>query len=345
MALLLVTGGAWILSPTPAPTAGAVSPIMRQEVDAAIAALTPRKRSRPLIAIIGINDATEPGWVRLYPALKVVPDATVAEFDARHPDGADYVVVPAMSRDDDPTILPWIKSQAAKGAMVIGVCAGAKVVGEAGLLDGTRATTHWYHLDEVRRKPHDPYRSGSEVRGRQGRCNDDRDHGVHADDAHRDRGHRRAAQKAESVARDLGLPGWGAGHDSAAFRFTRPFATTAMGNTLAVWNRERLGLEVQPGTDEVCRQGPAPRRTASRARRSRTGTGPRRRPCRHLGPLRNAHGRSRRHATRTPEADRSGLRPSPDGSGPGLSLLHPSRIFDTIAGATGCKPMATAPGS
>jgi putative intracellular protease/amidase len=88
--------------------------------------------------------------VTLYPALKVEPQATIVEFDAQHPKGADYVIVPSMSRDDDPAALEWIRSQAAKGAIVIGVCAGAKVVGAAGLLDGKRqaATTHWYYLKE-----------------------------------------------------------------------------------------------------------------------------------------------------------------------------------------------------
>jgi hypothetical protein len=28
--------------------------------------------------------------VKLYPVLTVEPDATIAEFDAQHPDGADY---------------------------------------------------------------------------------------------------------------------------------------------------------------------------------------------------------------------------------------------------------------
>ena len=65
-------------------------------------------------------------------------------------EGADYVIVPAMSRDDDPAALQWIRSQAAKGATIVGVCAGAKVVGDAGLLDGKRATTHWYFLKELR---------------------------------------------------------------------------------------------------------------------------------------------------------------------------------------------------
>jgi hypothetical protein len=58
-------------------------------------------------------------------------------------------------------------------------------------------------------------------------------------------------EKAETVGRDLGLARWDARHDSAAFRFTRPFALTAIGNTAAFWNREQLGIELVPGIDEV----------------------------------------------------------------------------------------------
>ena len=57
--------------------------------------------------------------------------------------------------------------------------------------------------------------------------------------------------KAEAVGRDLGLTHWDARHDSDAFQFTRPFALTAIGNTLAFWNREQLGIELAPGVDEV----------------------------------------------------------------------------------------------
>jgi hypothetical protein len=38
--------------------------------------------------------------------------------------------------------------------LIIGVCAGAKIVGEAGLLDGTRATPHWYYVEELRKDHH-----------------------------------------------------------------------------------------------------------------------------------------------------------------------------------------------
>ena len=129
--------------------------------------------------------------MKLYPALEVEPQATIAEFDARHPDGADYVIVPAMSRDDDPAALAWLRSQATKGAMIVGICAGAKVVGEAGLLDGKRATTHWYSSRSCATSIPRPLRPGPAVCGRSGRGDDDRDHGVDADIAHLDRGHRR----------------------------------------------------------------------------------------------------------------------------------------------------------
>jgi putative intracellular protease/amidase len=274
--LSLIFGAAWVLSLPAASDDPTPPPIAEEEAAATIASLTPPKRRRPLIAIVGINDAseatdylmpygilrradvadvvalgTEPGPVALYPALKVEPDATVAEFDAQYPEGADYVIVPAMSRDNDPAALRWIRSQAAKGTIVIGVCVGAKVVGAAGLLDDKRATTHWYYLRQLRRK-HPKIRYVADRR----LVVDNRvatTTGISASMpmslilveaiAGQD--------KAAAVARDLGLTHWNARHDSNAFRFTRRFALTAIGNTLAVWKREQLGIELMPGIDEV----------------------------------------------------------------------------------------------
>ncbi len=269
-------GAAWIFTLPPAPASAAAPPIAQEEADATIAALKPPKRRRPLIAIVGINDssettdylmpygilrradvadvvalATAPGPVTLYPVLKVEAQATVAEFDAQHPDGADYVIVPKMSRDDDPVALQWIKSQAAKGAIIVGVCAGAKVVGNAGLLDGRRATTHWYSVKELRDKhPTIRYVADRRLVVDRGVATTT---GITASMpmsltlveaiAGRD--------KAEAVGRDLGLTHWDARHDSDAFQFTRPFALTAIGNTLASWNTEQLGIELSPGVDEV----------------------------------------------------------------------------------------------
>ena len=57
--------------------------------------------------------------------------------------------------------------------------------------------------------------------------------------------------KAEAIARDIGLANWDARHESDEFKFTRPFALTAIANTAAFWNREQLGIELRPGVDEV----------------------------------------------------------------------------------------------
>jgi putative intracellular protease/amidase len=275
-ALCAIAFAGWIVRLPPAPSLATAPLIAKEETDASLAALKPPKRARPLIAIVGINDATEttdylmpygilrradvadvvtlatrPGPMTLFPVLRLQPQATIAAFDALHPDGADYVIVPAMSRDDDPSALQWIREQAAKGAMVIGVCAGAKVVGRAGLLDGKQATTHWYSLGELQgRHPSIRYVANRRlvVDGSVATTT-----GISASMpmsltlieaiAGRD--------KAAAIARDIGLADWDARHDSSAFRFTRPFAVTTMRNVLAFWNREQLGIELSPGVDEV----------------------------------------------------------------------------------------------
>ncbi|UUZ50208.1 DJ-1/PfpI family protein [Massilia sp. B-10] len=64
-------------------------------------------------------------------------------LDLRYPDGADYVIVPALSTPDDPVLLPWLAAQAAKGATIVSICDGALVAARAGVFKGHRATGHW----------------------------------------------------------------------------------------------------------------------------------------------------------------------------------------------------------
>ena len=87
--------------------------------------------------------ATRNGLLRMRPALQVQPQATIAGFDARFPQGADYVIVPAVVKRDDPALLAWIAAQAAKGGTIVSICDGALVVANSGLMKGHRATAHW----------------------------------------------------------------------------------------------------------------------------------------------------------------------------------------------------------
>jgi len=268
--------GGWVFSLPSATSAAEAPPVPPEEADAMLAALRPEGERRPIIAVIGLNDATEtndyvtttgilrradvadvvmlatgPGAVQLYPVLRVEPDATIAEFDAEHPDGADYVIVPAMSRDDDPVVLAWLQDQSRKGAKIIGVCAGAKVVAAAGLLDGKRATTHWYYRDEMLKRN----RTIEYVADRRMVADGNvvTTTGITAAipimltliEAIAGR------ERAESVARDLGVETWDMRHASAAFKFTRPFARTVLVNRMAFWNRDTWGIELQSGMDEV----------------------------------------------------------------------------------------------
>lgn len=53
--------------------------------------------------------ATQAGPLRLAP-LHIAPEHSIDSFDRRYPDGADYVVVPAMRKRDDPArfvVLEW----------------------------------------------------------------------------------------------------------------------------------------------------------------------------------------------------------------------------------------------
>jgi len=68
---------------------------------------------------------------------------------------ADWVVVPGYQVDamDMPkALIDWLREAAHSGARICSVCTGAFVLGEAGLLDGRRCTTHWKRIRELRER-------------------------------------------------------------------------------------------------------------------------------------------------------------------------------------------------
>ena len=82
----------------------------------------------------------------------------VIDHDLSAAADADLIAVPAhhiRGMGDEPTderVLRAIRDAQARGAWVLSVCSGAFVLAEAGILDGRKATTHWMHVDRLRKR-------------------------------------------------------------------------------------------------------------------------------------------------------------------------------------------------
>jgi transcriptional regulator GlxA family with amidase domain len=67
----------------------------------------------------------------------------------------DMVIVPGASTtgaapEERAHVVRWLKRYHAQISTIVSTCAGAFILGEAGLLDGRRAMTHWMLQDELR---------------------------------------------------------------------------------------------------------------------------------------------------------------------------------------------------
>jgi transcriptional regulator GlxA family with amidase domain len=233
-------------------------------------------RARPLVAVVAGNDgaettdftipygvlkdsgvadvlslSTRPGPVQLVMSLRIQADATLAQFDAREPAGADVVIVPAMMSPKDPVLAAWLRRQAAQGATIVSVCEGARVLAHAGLLDGRRATTHWHAQPGLEKA----YPATTWVRDR--RYVQDgaiiSTTGVTASipmslalvEAI---GGRDAAR---ATAARLGVNRWSAAHRTADYRISGGDYVRAIGAIAAVWSHETVEAPVADGVDEI----------------------------------------------------------------------------------------------
>ncbi|GBR43380.1 DJ-1/PfpI family protein [Neokomagataea thailandica] len=97
------------------------------------------------------NSSTHLLWKDLQPirsatGLILTPDTTLTDA----PD-FDVLCIPGGAGTNalltDTEILSFIRNKASKARYVTSVCTGALVLGQAGLLSGKRATTHWNALD------------------------------------------------------------------------------------------------------------------------------------------------------------------------------------------------------
>lgn len=278
MSLLAVIATAFLTAPviscaaTPGPAHAAVSP------DALPLSLPAPKagRARPLVVVLadnagsettdftipygvlkdsGVADvvsvSTRSGVVQLMMALKITADQTLTSFDAANPAGADIVIVPAMMDGKDPAMLAWLRAQYAKGATIVSICEGARVVARTGLLDGHAAASHWSSLKSLAKA----YPAVTWVRDRRyvqsGRLISTT--GVTASipvslalvEAIAGR------PAAQAEAERLGVADWSPGHRTADFQVTGGDYATGLGALAAVWDHQRVEAPLTDGMDEI----------------------------------------------------------------------------------------------
>jgi transcriptional regulator GlxA family with amidase domain len=247
--------------------------------------MRPPKRERPVIAILALNAATEvtdllgpfnvlaragiadvfivaerASPVQLYPfsrfgrgpmLFSIDPHMTMSGFDQRWPEGADYVVVPAIDPRDAAPATSWIRGQRAKGATIASVCAGALTLGAAGLLDGRRATTQWAYLDDLRSN----HPTMNWVRDRRYVA----DSGIVSATGISASIPVSIAlveaiagpARAQAAAQALGVAHWDERHLSSGFRLTNERRKTFVRNWLSFWRHHSLGLPIADGVDEI----------------------------------------------------------------------------------------------
>ena len=236
-------------------------------------------RAKPLVAVIGENSgteltdfvipygvlarsgaaqlltvATQAGPLTMRPALKLQPDATTSEFDQRYPQGADYVIVPAVVKPDDTALVAWVAAQGAKGATVVSICDGALVVANAGLFKGHRGTAHW--ATESYRKEHYPdtqwisnirYVADGKVISSAG-VSAAMPTALALVEAIAGRA------RADEVAQQIGVAEWGTKHDSDIFhpRLGTNLTAYITGYTNQWFHsRDNIGVPVAAGVDEI----------------------------------------------------------------------------------------------
>jgi transcriptional regulator GlxA family with amidase domain len=109
-----------------------------------------KRREEPSpFRVLLIADTAEP--VSAAGGMRVLPDCTTTACPA-----LDILLVPGgwgtRVQMTNTRLIDWIRQRARKVETLTSVCTGSLLLGQAGLLDGRRATTHWAALSLLRER-------------------------------------------------------------------------------------------------------------------------------------------------------------------------------------------------
>ena len=187
--------------------------------------------------------------------LAVVPDYSLGDVDAGTAPEPDVVVIPAVvspAGSKERPLREWLARRAGRGAHLLGVCAGSRLLAAAGLLDGHRATSHWSRLKGLQRsRPQvDWVRGQRYVQDGKITTTAGVTSGVFG--ALRLVQQLTGATEAQRVGRELAYPGWSLdGPTGIPAQRPAPRDLTNLLAALAPWRRPAVGVGLAEGVGEL----------------------------------------------------------------------------------------------
>ncbi len=111
-----------------------------------------RKHQNPSISVDLIGLSNEP--VNTYSNMPITPHFSIVQATEPY----HVVILPAIWNIDSrylemyQPLYPWLRQQYEDGALFCSVLTGTYLLAEAGVLDGTKATTHWHYANDFRKR-------------------------------------------------------------------------------------------------------------------------------------------------------------------------------------------------
>jgi putative intracellular protease/amidase len=204
-------------------------------------------------SVYTIADSTAPR--RLNGGLTVRPTFSFADIAAGRAAAPDVVVMPAI---DDPAgpaesgLRQWVARRAEAGSRILGICAGARVLAAAGVLDGHRATSHWSRIPELEKSRPQVQWVTKQRYVDDGRITTTAGVTSGIPGALHVMARLAGTADAEQVGRQVGYPSWSLDGPTAipAQRFEVSDAPLAL-NIAVPWFKPTLGLTLADGVNEI----------------------------------------------------------------------------------------------